>query len=103
MSGSQSADVGSACAWRRDKRSTTSACRWLSIEATQPVSTSLIQHEYGSCDSNCLQAAGWSGTVGVEAGTPFFPANSESTQSFALDAQGRPRFVFQSNPFGSGS
>jgi hypothetical protein len=71
--------------------------------ATQPVSTSLIQHEYWSCDSNCLQSGGWTKTVVVEAGTPFFPSNSESTQSFALDAQGRPHFIFPSNPIGSGS
>jgi hypothetical protein len=70
--------------------------------ATQPVSTSLIQHEYWSCDSNCLQSVGWAKTVVVQAGTPFFPSASESTQSFALDAQGRPRFLFQSNAIGSG-
>lgn len=70
--------------------------------ATQPHSTSVIQHEYWSCDANCLQSTSWTSTVVVEAGTPFFPSNAESTQSFALDAQGRPRFIFQSNDIGSG-
>jgi hypothetical protein len=66
--------------------------------ATQPVSTAVIQHEYWSCDSNCLQPAGWTGTVVVEFGTPDLTSPSENTQSFVLDAQGRPRFVFSSNP-----
>lgn len=70
--------------------------------ATQPVSTSTIQYEYWSCDANCLQAAQWAGAAVVAAGTPFFPSGAENTQSFALDAQGRPRFVFQSNSIGSG-
>jgi hypothetical protein len=70
--------------------------------ATQLSSVSTIAHEYWSCDSNCLQSAGWSHAVVAEAGTPFFPSNSESTQSFALDPQGRPHFVFPSNDMGSG-
>ena len=70
--------------------------------AAQPTSVSTIEHQFWSCDSNCLQAASWSKTVVVEAGTPFFPSDAENTQSFALDAQGRPRFVFQSNDVGSG-
>ncbi len=71
--------------------------------ATQPTSVSTVQYEYWSCDSNCLQSAGWRQSVVVEAGTPFFPSDSENTQSFALDAQGRPRFIFQSNSIGTGS
>jgi hypothetical protein len=70
--------------------------------ATQPTSVSTLQHEYWSCDSNCLNAAGWVGTAVVAAGSPFFPSSSENTQSFALDASGRPRFVFASNAVGSG-
>jgi hypothetical protein len=70
--------------------------------AAQPTSTATIEHQFWSCDSNCLQAASWSKTVVVEAGTPFFPSDSENTQSLALDPQGRPRFVFQSNDVGSG-
>ncbi len=74
----------------------------LVLLATQPVSTSTVQHEYWSCDSNCLQAASWVGTAVVQAGTPFFLSNAENTQSFALDPSGLPRFIFQSNAIGSG-
>jgi hypothetical protein len=72
------------------------------VLAAQPNSTATVQHQYWSCDNNCLQPASWAGTAVVEAGVPFFPSNSEGTQSFALDAQGRPRFLFQSNAVGSG-
>jgi hypothetical protein len=72
------------------------------VMAAVPNPSGPVQHQYWSCDSNCLQPGSWSGTVVVEAGMPFFPSRSEGTQSFALDAQGRPRFVFQSNAVGSG-
>lgn len=71
--------------------------------ATQPRATNAIQHEFWSCDHDCLQAGGWTRTVVVEAGAPFFPSDSETTQSFALDSRGRPRFFFQSNAMAGSS
>src|SRR5205085_2086328 len=59
-----------------------------------------LYFDYAECNSACTAAAHWH-IVNVAAGQiSFFPSRSEGKMDFALDSQGRPRFVFFSNPFG---
>jgi hypothetical protein len=63
-------------------------------------SSGQAQYVYGECNSNCTALGQWRLAL-VATGKPsFFPSHTEQKMDFALDAQGRPRFVYFANPFG---
>jgi hypothetical protein len=66
-----------------------------------PDPDNIVQHQFWACDNDCLRGENWRGGVAAQAQGTFFVSGSEKTQSFALDADGRPRFVFTSNSFGA--
>ena len=51
---------------------------------------------YGSCDTGCTDAANWSWVDLVDTGTIDGTIWDQTKHSFALDAQGHPRFVYGS-------
>ena len=59
------------------------------------------EYVYGECDSNCTEAASWQLTSLVYIGGSEVFAYDNPQHSFALDPQGRPRFVF-TNGWGAG-
>jgi hypothetical protein len=60
---------------------------------------SMVHYVYGECDANCTSAAQWT-LVEVAIGKAHASIDVEQNQSFALDAQGRPRFLYYADPFG---
>jgi hypothetical protein len=56
-------------------------------------------YQYAECNNNCTNPAQWS-VVEVASGRMPGAAAIEQNQSFALDAQGRPAFVYMADSFG---
>jgi hypothetical protein len=62
-----------------------------------------VRYEYFACDADCTDASSWRSVVVATVKGGFYPSRTEQTHAFALDAQGRPRFVFTGNGFGADS
>lgn len=56
---------------------------------------------YGECDSGCDKIENWGGTAVVNSAENQLFAADEPQRAFALDPQGRPRFIF-GNGWGNG-
>jgi len=52
-------------------------------------------YQYATCDSACTQAANWSFTFLTGFSPPSVAWGIQFGRNFALDSQGRPRFVYQ--------
>ena len=69
----------------------------LLLRATSTVQNGGKDYLYAACDANCTDRANWQvTTVATSYGTDIFDTSDDSVpqRSFALDPQGRPRFVF---------
>src|SRR5262249_52739229 len=61
----------------------------------------ILQYQYGECDGGCTSPSSWQLTTIASGKSSFFLSDAENNQSFALDRQGRPRFVYYVNSFGT--
>jgi hypothetical protein len=63
-------------------------------------SNDVWHYQYGACDTGCTNSNNWRLSTVVTGKAYSFLPYSENNQSFTLDAQGRPRFVYYVNPWG---
>ena len=66
-----------------------------------PDAQGTVRYQYWACDAACAQAESWAGATVALGRATAAPSATEQQRSFALDAQGRPRFAFFANPTGA--
>jgi hypothetical protein len=60
------------------------------------------EYVYAECDTDCTEAGGWNSTVVVQPGGVDVFGKDNPQRDFALDPQGRPRFVYSYGWDGTG-